>query len=386
MIRSVIAVFAVLLVAGVARADDRPTLAVFDLESHGADPLQAQAASQAVVRGLRDLDAFQVLSAEDVRQMLAIERGRQLVGVSVNQDASALGKTLGAKNVVVGSITRVGSGLTLDLRLLDTQAAKVVSHRSLGPVADMAKVATALPGLAQELVGPLLAAEQGELLVRAREESAEVLVDGNLLGSTPLAAVKLPRGQHRLEVRKDGFISQSVPVRIEHDQVRVQDVVLVPSPDFAEAWKERHGRLRLGAYIATGVAVAALSGGILLDRLSTQPKYDNEFSPRQQWLKAQAGTGSQAMPAEIASNPAAAAIWTGCGSAPADCAQQATDLQGQIKLQQGITVGLLGLGVVAAGTATYLWLTGKDPNRYSGLVAGVASDGKTSGFALSGSF
>lgn len=386
MVRSVIVALAVGLVAGTARADERPLLAVFDLEAHGADPLQVQASSQAVVRGLRDLDAFQVLSAEDVRQMLAIERGRQLVGVSVNQDASALGKTLGAKHVVVGSLTRVGKGLTVDLRLLDAQEAKVISHRSLGPVADMAKVATTLPGLAQELVGPLLAAEQGELLVRAREESAEVLVDGTLVGTTPLGAFKLPRGQHRLEVRKEGFISQSTPVRIEHDQVRVQDVVLVPSPEFAEAWKERHGRLRLGAYIATGVAVAALSGGILLDRLSTQPKYDNEFVPRQLWLRTQAGSGSQATPPSIANNPGAAKIWTDCGSDPTGCAQTASDLQGQIKLQQGLTVGLIGVGVVAAGTATYLWLTGKDPNRYSGLVAGVATDGKTSGFALSGSF
>lgn len=385
MFRRVVAVFAVLLLGTGAIAEERPVLAVFDLEAHGADPLQAQAASQAVVRGLRDLDAFQVLSAEDVRQMLAIERGRQLVGVAVNQEASALGKSLGARNVVVGSITRVGTGLTVDLRLLDSTAAKVVSHRSLGPL-DMARVARGLPGIAQELVGPLLAAEQGELLVRTREEAAEVLVDGTLVGTTPLAAVKLPRGLHRLEVRKEGFISSSAPVRIEHGQVRVQEVVLVPSPEFADAWKERHGRLRLGAYLATGVAVAALTGGVLLDRLSTQPKYENEFVPRQLWLQTQAASGSQAEPKSVSSNPAASAVWAACGEDPAGCQQEAADLQGRIQLQQGVTLGLLGVGVVAAGTAAYLWLTGKDPNRYSGLVAGVAADANGGAFALGGRF
>lgn len=386
MFRSVIAAMAVLCGAGVAQADERPLLAVFDLEAHGVDPLRAQAASQAVVRGLRDLDAFQVLSAEDVRQMLAIERGRQLVGVAVNRDASALGKTLGAKRVVVGSIGQVPTGLIVDLRLLDTEKAQVVSHRSLGPLGDMGRIATQLSGLAQELVGPLLAAEQGELLVRSREEAAEVWVDGNLVGTLPMSAVKLPRGAHRLELRKQGFISQSMPVRIERDQVRVEDVVLVPSPEFADAWKERHGRLRVGAYIATAVAVAALSGGVLLDRLSTQPKYDNQFQPRQLWLQAASGSGSQAMPSSVSSNPEAAQVWVQCASNPAQCQQTASDLQGQIKLQQGITVGLIGVGVVAAGTATYLWLTGKDPDRYSGLVAGVAMDGHSAGFALSGSF
>lgn len=385
MFRSLIAL-AVLCLGAVAQAEERPLLAVFDLEAHGAEPLQAQAASQAVTRGLRDLEAFQVLSAEDVRQMLAIERGRQLVGVAVNQDASALGKTLGAKNAVVGSVTRVPAGLIVELRLLDTGKAKVISHRTLGPLSDMGKVAGELPGLAQELVGPLLAAEQGELLVRSREEAAEVWVDGNLVGTTPMQAVKLPRGTHRLELRKQGFISQSVPVRIEHDQVRVQDVVLVPSPEFADAWKERHGRLRLGAYLATGVAVAALTGGVLLDRMSTQPTYANQFVPRQLWLKAAAGSGSQAEPTQVSSNPEAAAVWAQCGQNPAQCQQDAGDLQGRIRLQQGVTVGLLGVGLVAAGTATYLWLTGKDPDRYAGLVAGVAVGGDSGGVALSGAF
>lgn len=39
-------------------------------------------ATSGAVRGLRQLDVFQVLASEDVRQLLAIERTRQLAGLS----------------------------------------------------------------------------------------------------------------------------------------------------------------------------------------------------------------------------------------------------------------------------------------------------------------
>ena len=52
----------------------RPPLLVLDLEARGGGVPEAQAATINVVRGLRDLDVFQVLSADDVRQLLALFR------------------------------------------------------------------------------------------------------------------------------------------------------------------------------------------------------------------------------------------------------------------------------------------------------------------------
>ena len=367
-----------------AFAEDRPLLVVLDFEAKGAQPLQAQAATEAAVRGLRDLDVFQVLSSDDVRQLLAIERGRQLVGEG-DQGAASVGKALGAQHVVAGSVTLVGNDLTVELRLLDTKAATVVNHRVLGPVSAIEKIATQLPGVAQELVGPLLEAQQGSVLVRSNEESADVMVDGVLRGTTPLTApIKLPRGTHRVELRKDGFITQAQPARIQPDEVTVLDVTLVPSPEFASAYKERYGKLRLGAWIASGVAVASLASAYFIDR-RTSSLYDNDFRPRQELLQAELG-GSQTIPDNVATNAHALAIWNNCSLDPQACRTTAQDLQSSIKLREGVTYGLVGLGVVSAGTAAYLWFTGKDPNRYSGLSAGIIATDSTKGFALSGSF
>ncbi|HEX4621073.1 MAG TPA: PEGA domain-containing protein, partial [Myxococcaceae bacterium] len=240
--------------ASAAMAQVKPPLVVFDLEGRGASELQAQGATQSVVRGLRELDVFQVLSAEDVRNLLAIERTRQLLGKE-GSGMVEMTHALGARYAVVGLVTPVGRQLQVEIRLLDTEKQSVLSQKTLGPVDKMEVVASQLPGLSQELVGPLLREQQGSLIVQSTEAGSEVLVDGSLVGSTPMKApVDLPRGQHRLQVRKDGFIEQSRPVRIETGVTGTENFLLSPSPDYAEAWKIRHGRRRVGAYIATVAA------------------------------------------------------------------------------------------------------------------------------------
>lgn len=368
--------------SAVARSEGRPPLLVLDLDARGANALQAEAATRGVVRGLRDLDVFQVLSAEDVRQLLAIERTRQLTGAKSTGDGLAtLAATLGAQHTVVGTVTRVGDKLEIEIRLLDSASSKVVNQKTLSGTT-VERAAPTLPGLAQELVGPLLREEQGQLLVHAREEGAEILVDDVLVSSTPQGkAVDVPRGLHRVQVRKDGFIAQTRQVRIEPKQLRLEDFILLPSPDYADAYRLRHARLRVGALLTTGLAAATVATAIVLNRTLTEPTYEKEFLPRQLWFTAQV-KGSQAPPT-LATG--AYDAWTKCPADVAGCRSRAQTLQSQLTTQQTVEMALLGVGVVSAGLSTYLWLSGKDPNRYVELVSdlgvGVSRDGATFAFA-----
>jgi hypothetical protein len=374
--------------ATVQATQARPPLLVLDLEARGGGVPEAQAATINVVRGLRDLDVFQVLSADDVRQLLALERTRQLSGAKGESALSELGKALGANNAVVGSVTRAGGRFQVEIRLLDVATQKVLNQKTLGPVASVSEIAAALPGLAQELVSPLLRDQQGFLLVKTREEAAEVLVDDTLVGSTPLKApITLSRGLHRLQIRKDGFIAQTRSVRIEPNQTRVEDVDMVPSPDYASAYKDRNGRMRVGAWIATGVAVVSISATIWLG-VSAHSQYNNDFYPRQQWLLGATGQAPQTKPASVASNPTASANWDQCTAKGSQyCYTQAQDSGNSIKTLQWITAGTAVVAVAATGVAVWLWVSGKDPNRYADVVAGVApnADGGAT-FAIAGRF
>lgn len=360
---------AAVLVAARAEAEERPQLVVFSLEPKGANALEAEAATAAVARGVRQLDVFQVVTTDDIRQLLAIERSRQLYGGEAG--LTDLGGTLGARHAVVGTVSKLEEALQVEIRLLDTATSKVLNQKSLGPVREMARVAAELPALAQELLSPLLAEQQGLLLVRTNEEAVEVAVDDVLVASTPLKEpLKLARGSHRVQLRKDGFIAQSRTVRIEPESVKSEEFTMVPSPDYAEAWALRHGRIRRGAYLAGGIALAAVLGGVALDRLSTEPVYQEEFVPRQLWLKAQAGEIDQQKPAFASER--ASQVWDACSASPEDCQQQAREKGTQVLVQQIFTGGLVALGIGGVGFATYYYFQGEDPNRYARLVAQVA--------------
>jgi TolB-like protein len=374
--------------AAVQATQTRPPLLVLDLEARGGGVPEAQAATINVVRGLRDLDVFQVLSADDVRQLLALERTRQLTGAKGESALGELGKALGANNAVVGSVTRAGGKFQVEIRLLDVATQRVLNQKTLGPVASVGEIASALPGLSQELVAPLLRDQQGYLLVRTREEAAEVLVDDTLVGSTPLKApLTLSRGLHRLQVRKDAFIAQTRSVRIEPNQTRVEEVDLIPSPDYAAAYRDKNGRARVGAWVATGVAVVSISAAIWLD-VAAHNEYNNNFYPAQQWLLGASGQGPQTKPASVASNPAASATWDACTAQGAKyCNTQAQNSQSSVRTLSWLTAGTAVVGVAATGIAVWLWVSGKDPNRYTDIVAGVgpsANGGMT--FALAGHF
>ncbi|HUM13875.1 MAG TPA: PEGA domain-containing protein [Myxococcaceae bacterium] len=357
-------------------ADNRPNLLVLDLEPRGVGLPESQAATGSVVRGLRQLEVFQVLSSDDVRQLLALERTRQLSGAKAESSVGQLGAALNAPNAVVGSVTRVGGKLQVEIRLIDSPTQKVLSQKSLNQ-ATVEQVAAQLPGLAQELMAPLLREQQGFLVVRSREEAAEVLVDDTLVGSIPLkGSIDLSRGVHRLTVRKDGFIAQTRSVRIEPKQTTVEEVELAPSSDYAKVYKDKYGKMRVGAWIATGVAVAGITTAVVMNA-SASSQYDDEFKPRQAWLQGAAGTGPQTKPPEIANNPAASAAWDSCTTTgAAACKQAAEDAKSSVQVKQWVAIGAGVIGVASAGVATWLWLSGKDPNRYADVVAGVSPNGQ----------
>ncbi len=352
-------------------------LAVLDMEARGATPVQAHAMTLAIVRGLRQLDVFTVLSAEDVRQLLALERSRQLLGGGSDGDAlGALREALGARYVVAGTVTALDGELQVEMRLLDSTSQMVLSEKAMGP-ARVTTLARDVPGLAQTLVAPLLEGQQGQLLVRASEEAAEIRVDDVLRGSTPLQEpLLLPRGTHRLEVRKDGFIAQLRPVRVEPAQLAVEDVRLSPSPDYAQAYRARHRRSRVGAWLLSGVAVGALGGALVLDR-QVERRYQDEFLPMQSALLGTGGEGYLGT---------ARTQYDQClQQGRAGCTAAFNGTSAGIRRDQGLTMGLAGVGLAAGGVATYLWLTGEDPQRYSRLVA-APSFGSGTGFALTGGF
>ncbi len=376
MLRVIACICAVLVPLSAFAADERPSIAVFDLAGKGTTHFEAQLATGAVAQGLRKLEAFTVISSDDIRQLMSIDRQKQLLGAS-DEGTQASVRALGATHAVVGSVAKTGNNFTAELRLLNTTDGTVMNQKTSEAVPTIDKLVSALTGLGQEVVGPLLAAQQGMLLVRTVEEGAEVFIDDISQGSTPLPApLKVPMGRHRLQVKKDGFITRLMNVTIEKDQLSVQDVTLLPSSDYAQAYQQRNSRMRLGAWIATGVAIAGLGSAILVDRVVAEGQYQNEFLPRQRVLEA-SSRGSNNFDASGLTHPTEVK----CAANLDACRKDAQTASSTVTTLQATSWALVGVGAVAAGFATYLWVSGDNPGRYTQLVAGVTPGGASVGLA-----
>lgn len=371
-----LACVAAVLCSGLAFGEDKPSIAVFDLSGKGTSPLDVQLSNTAVAQGVRKLDAFTVISSDDLRQLLSIERQKQLLGATDEGTQSSL-KALGATHTIVGSVSKSGGTYAGELRLLNTVDGKVLNQKSVEAVASLDKLVTAMGGLAQEVVGPLLAEQQGMLLVRTVEEGAEITVDDISRGSTPLPApIKLPMGRHRVQVKKDGFISRLITVTVEKDQLSMQDVTLLPSSDYAQAYQARNGRMRLGALIATGVAVAGFAGALVLDRVGAEGMYQNQFLPRQRVLEAVSRSSGGFDASGLTNN-----VERECAANLDQCRKDAQGASSSMATMQAASWALVGVGAVAAGFATYFWVSGENPGRYTQLVAGIAPGGASIGLA-----
>lgn len=64
----------------------------------------------------------------------------------------------------------------------------------------------------QNVVSVTLEATSGVLSVTATPEGAEVLLDGNSLGSAPLAEIEVAPGSHEVQVKKEGFVAQTFQI------------------------------------------------------------------------------------------------------------------------------------------------------------------------------
>lgn len=132
----VAALFPELLRVGVgsaAAADHRPIrVAILDVRAVGEVPLRALAAlNQSVTPELRKLQGVSAINSSEVRDMLSLERQKELLGCA--EDASAcfaeMAGALDADELITLDLTLVGSTYALTSRRIDMRTSKVVQTR-----------------------------------------------------------------------------------------------------------------------------------------------------------------------------------------------------------------------------------------------------------------
>lgn len=345
------ALVGLLLLPLAAAAQPRPRVAVLDLVPNGASRELASAATTSVAAALDRLAVFQVITAEAIRSALSFEKQRQMLGCTDAGCMAELGGALGADYLVAGKVTRLpGSSdlpptVTLDLTLLSARGERVGA--AMETTASDAELVTRIPRAVARLAARVLAGRAGRLVVSCSEAGAIVKLDEVVVGTTPLrAALSLPSGPHLLVVEKKGFVTLVKDVRVEPAQLVEEHASLIPSPDFVKDYEARQGKLRTGAWIATGVAAAGAVAAIAF-QLHANSLYGSESSPGtflydrrriQDGITVENGK---------------------------DLRAEASSLKSRLQTSQTLCWVSAGVAGVSAATAAWLWIAGDDPHRYA---------------------
>ncbi len=332
-----------------ASAQARPKVAVMDFTANGASKELASAAGSATANELDRMGVFRVITSEAIRSQLAFQKQQQMLGCSDANCITELGGALGADYVVSGKVSRLAAagGLpeTVSLSLLLSNAKTAAQEGSAIETAKSeAELMTRVQKAATKLVQKVLSGQAGRLVVATTEAGAVVKIDDQIRGTTPLqATISLPAGPHILSVEKDGFVTYQRDIKIEPARTLEERVSLVPSPDFIAQYESHQKKLRMGAWISTGVAVLGVAGAFYFQSQATAD-YGNETTP---------GTFLYVRRQLVDGNDSA------------ELRAEANELKSDIESAQTMSYVAAGVGVTAAVAATYFWIKGDDPGRYA---------------------
>jgi TolB-like protein len=107
----------------------RVTVAVTDLQAQGVTQSDAAVISEQLRYQLYHLGAFTVLERNQMETILK-EQGYQQTGCTSEQCAVEMGQLLGVKQIITGSIGKVGTYTILNVRFIDVATGKIVFNES----------------------------------------------------------------------------------------------------------------------------------------------------------------------------------------------------------------------------------------------------------------
>lgn len=107
---------------------EAPRVLVLDLEcDDGLDRL-GRLGTEALTHALSSSDALEVLSTADLRQMVELEAGRAAAGCDTTSCLTEIAGAMGARYVVFGSVSGLGSRYLMRANLFDAFAAQPVAR------------------------------------------------------------------------------------------------------------------------------------------------------------------------------------------------------------------------------------------------------------------
>lgn len=332
------------------------SIAVMEITAgKGVDRDLAKALGTGLSQELEGFGVFEAISIAEISQLLAAEKMKDALGCDTVTCMVELAGAIGARYSVFGSLLKLDDAFLLQLQLVDTERARSVNRvrrEYRGGPAGLFDVAR---GAVKMLVRDLLALKSGSLDVSISEVGASVILDGVIIGVTPLEPIQVGGGWHTLAIEKEGFVRFTKDVEVQEKRTRSLEVRLSPSEDYKRAYLEDANRWRAVAWsgvIVGGLGVIA-SAAMTVHSTQQRNKLNADIADYNAELQQQTPTNAKAMESRKSN-------------------------------LDGITAGAWvagGVGVAALTTGIIAFLVGEDPNHFDAEI--TVDVGERTGAAVS---
>lgn len=202
---------------------EKQRIAVLELSADGITKAESQTLTNRLRSELVKTGAFIVLERGEMDDILK-EQGFQLSGCTSNECAVEAGKLLNVREMVAGSVGKVGTLYSIDVRLIDVETGEIVKTVTEDCQCPIERVLTqSIRKVAYKLAGRIVTTTvettleegRGDLFIKTNPSGAKIFLDNMDTGKhTPETLQDIQAGDHFIKVVKGKYIgTKSVKVK-----------------------------------------------------------------------------------------------------------------------------------------------------------------------------
>ena len=228
-----------LLLSTLAKSQDKPVIAVVDFHSLGVAEFVGQTIAEIVRTELVGTDKFMVLERGALQKVLE-EQQLSISGIADEGTAVKVGKLVGAKFIVVGSISKLGESYILNSRLVDVESGEAVrgerfQGESESQLADLAyRLALSVAGV-EERPQEVAGGEDTEVSDSQSSDSSSQNLEGStpelLSGGIGFITYRRPDGHVYRVAAQEGAQAENISQALDNLSFGSNDEWLNISPD-----------------------------------------------------------------------------------------------------------------------------------------------------------
>ena len=245
--------------------DDRDSLALMDFTfTEGeVNASTAEKCTDAATNAVTRLKLFNVITGNDIRSMIEQQQLKEMMNCDAESCMAQIAGALEARYMLTGKVSKAGSSWTVNLTLLDVETAQAVD-RQTASFTDQAKIIEEVGGGSKRLFNSILAKEGGVAYLKVSEAGADILLDGETVGTSTGRLFKLPMGggTHLIEIKKEGFTKWGRNIDVVKDMEERINIDLIPSQAYLNAKiAAAKGRRQLSMILGASAGALVLASG-----------------------------------------------------------------------------------------------------------------------------